>query len=39
VTHLFKPLLDDYDRAVTELEHLSGLLAAPNRAVKPKRKR
>ncbi len=29
VTHLLKPLLDDYDRAVTELEHLSGLLAAP----------
>jgi hypothetical protein len=39
VTHLLKPLLDDYDRAVTELEHLSGLLAAPNRAVKPKTRR
>ena len=39
VTHLLKPLLDDYDRAVTELEHLSGLLAAPGRAAKPKGKR
>jgi GTP pyrophosphokinase len=29
VTHLLKPLLDDYDRVVTELEHLSGILAAP----------
>src|SRR5271157_1514633 len=34
VTHMLKPLFDDYDRAVTELEHLSGLLAAP---VKPTR--
>jgi len=34
VTHMLKPLLDDYDRAVTELEHLSGLLAGP---VKPTR--
>ena len=39
VTHLLKPLLDDYDRAVTELEHLSGLLAAPSRASKPKNRR
>ncbi len=39
VTHLLKPLLDDYDRAVTELEHLSGLLAAPSRAAKPRAKR
>ena len=31
VTHLLKPLLDDLDRAVTEVEHLSGLLAAPSR--------
>lgn len=29
VTHLLKPLLDDLDRAVTELEHYSGLLADP----------
>ncbi|HEY5175195.1 MAG TPA: HD domain-containing protein [Terriglobales bacterium] len=28
VTHLFKPLLDDLDRVVVEVEHLSGLLAA-----------
>jgi (p)ppGpp synthase/HD superfamily hydrolase len=39
VTHLLKPLLDDYDRAVTELEHLSGLLAAPSRELKSKAKR
>ncbi len=39
VTHLLKPLLDDYDRAVTELEHLSGLLAAPSRESKSKAKR
>ena len=44
VTHLLKPLLDDYDRAVTELEHLSGLLADPGRSIvvrgsKPKSKR
>jgi len=39
VTHLLKPLLDDYDRAVTELEHLSGLLAAPSRKIKAKAKR
>jgi len=31
VTHLLKPLLDDLDRAVTELEHHSGLLADPSR--------
>ena len=29
VTHQLKPLLDELDRVVTELEHLSGLLAAP----------
>jgi (p)ppGpp synthase/HD superfamily hydrolase len=34
VTHQLKPLLDDLDRVVTELEHLSGLLAAP---IKPAR--
>jgi (p)ppGpp synthase/HD superfamily hydrolase len=28
VTHLLKPLLDDLDRVVMEVEHLSGLLAA-----------
>ena len=28
VTHLLKPLIDDLDRVVTEVEHLSGLLAA-----------
>ncbi len=28
VTHLLKPLLDDLDRVVIEVEHLSGLLAA-----------
>jgi (p)ppGpp synthase/HD superfamily hydrolase len=32
MTHLLKPLLDDLDRTVTELEHLSGLLAEPERA-------
>ena len=32
VTPMLKPLLDDYDRAVTELEHLSGLLADPGRS-------
>ncbi len=42
VTPLLKPLLDEYDRVVTELEHHSGLLAAPVRASrngKLKRKR
>jgi (p)ppGpp synthase/HD superfamily hydrolase len=34
VTHQLKPLLDDLDRVVTELEHLSGLLASP---IKPAR--
>ncbi len=34
VTHLLKPLLDDLDRAVTELEHYSGLLADPKRVVR-----
>jgi len=34
VTPLLKPLLDELDRVVTELEHLSGLLASP---VKPSR--
>jgi (p)ppGpp synthase/HD superfamily hydrolase len=28
VTHLLKPLLDDLDRVVLEVEHLSGVLAA-----------
>ena len=32
VTHLLKPLLDDLDRTVTELEHYSGLLADPTLA-------
>ena len=35
VTHMLKPLLDDLDRVVTEVEHLSGLLGAPP---KPHRK-
>jgi (p)ppGpp synthase/HD superfamily hydrolase len=44
VTHQLKPLLDDLDRVVTELEHLSGLLAAPTKVArngppKPKSKR
>ncbi len=34
VTHLLKPLLDDLDRAVTELEHYSGLLADPKRTIR-----
>jgi (p)ppGpp synthase/HD superfamily hydrolase len=29
VTHRLKPLIDDLDRVVTEVEHLSGLLAKP----------
>jgi (p)ppGpp synthase/HD superfamily hydrolase len=29
VTHRLKPLIDDLDRVVTEVEHLSGLLASP----------
>jgi (p)ppGpp synthase/HD superfamily hydrolase len=29
VTHRLKPLIDDFDRVVTEVEHLSGLLATP----------
>jgi GTP pyrophosphokinase len=29
--HLLKPLIDDLDRVVTELEHLSGILAGPPR--------
>jgi hypothetical protein len=37
VTHLLKPLLDDLDRAVTELEHYSGLLAAPPNAMRRRR--
>jgi (p)ppGpp synthase/HD superfamily hydrolase len=32
VTPMLKPLLDELDRVVTELEHHSGLLAAPVRA-------
>ena len=35
VTHKLKPLIDDLDRVVTEIEHLSGLLGAP---VKPPRR-
>jgi len=31
VTHRLKPLIDDLDRVVTEVEHLSGLLASPIR--------
>ena len=31
VTHLLKPLIDDLDRVVLEVEHLSGLLAASPR--------
>ena len=31
VTHRLKPLIDDLDRLVTEVEHLSGLLANPPR--------
>jgi (p)ppGpp synthase/HD superfamily hydrolase len=34
VTHLLKPLLDDLDRTVTELEHYSGLLADPKRTIR-----
>ena len=29
VTHRLKPLIDDLDRVVTEVEHLSGILASP----------
>lgn len=29
VTHRLKPLIDDLDRVVTEVEHLSGILGAP----------
>lgn len=35
VTHRLKPLIDDLDRVVTEVEHLSGILGAP---VRPKRR-
>ncbi len=38
VTPLLKPLLDDYDRTVTELEHLSGILADPARQALARRK-
>ncbi len=31
VTHRLKPLIDDMDRVVTEVEHLSGILASPIR--------
>ncbi len=31
VTHRLKPLIDDLDRVVTEVEHLSGILASPIR--------
>jgi len=42
VTHLLKPLLDDLDRVVIEVEHLSGLLAtspAPHRRLTTKLKK
>ncbi len=29
ITHRLKPLIDDLDRVVTEVEHLSGVLATP----------
>jgi (p)ppGpp synthase/HD superfamily hydrolase len=32
VTHRLKPLIDDLDRVVTEVEHLSGILGAPVQA-------
>jgi (p)ppGpp synthase/HD superfamily hydrolase len=35
ITHRLKPLIDDLDRVVTEVEHLSGILASP---IKPPRK-
>jgi (p)ppGpp synthase/HD superfamily hydrolase len=31
ITHRLKPLIDDLDRVVTEVEHLSGLWSAPPR--------
>ncbi|HTV66495.1 MAG TPA: HD domain-containing protein [Bryocella sp.] len=31
ITHRLKPLIDDLDRVVTEVEHLSGILASPIR--------
>jgi (p)ppGpp synthase/HD superfamily hydrolase len=31
VTHRLKPLIDDLDRVVTEVEHISGILASPIR--------
>lgn len=39
VTPMLKPLLDDLDRVVTELEHLSGILAEPRRRPVVKGKR
>lgn len=39
VTHLLKPLIDDLDRVVTELEHLAGSLTPPRpvtRRMRPK---
>jgi len=42
VTHLLKPLLDDLDRVVMEVEHLSGLLASspdPHRRLTSKLKK
>ena len=42
VTHLLKPLLDDLDRVVMEVEHLSGLLASspdPHRRLTTKLKK
>ena len=38
VTHLLKPLLDDYDRTVTELEHLALVEAAATASPKGKLK-
>ena len=38
VTAMLKPLLDDLDRVVTELEHLSGILAQPHRGAVVKKR-
>jgi (p)ppGpp synthase/HD superfamily hydrolase len=38
LTPLLKPLLDDYDRVVTELEHLSSIVTGPVRSSVAKRK-
>ena len=34
VTHKLKPLIDDLDRVVTEVEHMSGIFASPPRPVR-----